>query len=281
MRQTIRAYYRIAGGNQPIYLEYPVEPTPRYGSGHPPHAILREKIGQNRGSYRSTLTRLLDFGECYSKIPLGPTGQGEPHWNNGSLPPLDAMSLYSLLARGRSRRYVEIGSGHSTKFARRAITDLALPTTITSIDPLPRAEIDPLCDDVVRQPLERIDPSWAETLDRGDILFFDGSHRCFENSDVSVFFLDVLPRLKAGVVIELHDIFLPFDYPSPWNANFWSEQYLLASYLLAGDTRLGIVLPNAFISQDEELRSTLEPLWNSLHLSVGQWPGVSFWAEIR
>jgi len=191
------------------------------------------------------------------------------------------MALYGLLGHTQPKHYVEIGSGHSTKFARRAITDLGLNTKIRSIDPLPRAEVDPLCDEVVRSRLENVDPSWAEAVEPGDILFVDGSHRCFENSDATVFFLEILPRLRPGVLVEIHDIFLPFDYPDPWNVNYWSEQYLLGSYLLAGGKRMEISLPNAYISRDRELRGLLDPLWTELGLDAGEWPGVSFWVRTR
>jgi len=281
LRQTLRAYVKMAHGDQPIYFEYPVTPTPRYGSGRPPHLQLHLLIDRGRARYSSTLTSFLDFEGRFSKIALGPEIAREPCWNNGSLPALDSMALYALLGHVGPKRFVEIGSGHSTKFAKRAITDLGLSTQITSIDPLPRADIDPLCDHVIREPLERVDPSWSGDLESGDILFVDGSHRCFENSDVAVFFLDILPRLHPGVIVEIHDIFLPYDYPSPWNVNLWSEQYLLASWLLSGGDHFEIILPNAFISQDPELRSVLEPLWTGLGLKVGLWPGVSFWVRTR
>ena len=97
-------------------------------------------------------------------------------------------------------------------FARHAIRTGNLKTTIMSIDPKPRAEIDSLCDRVMRLPLELCDLNLFRELEPGDILFFDGSHRIFANSDVTVFFIEVLPRLKPGVLVHVHDIFLPADY---------------------------------------------------------------------
>src|SRR5260370_713340 len=70
---------------------------------------------------------------------------------------LDAIALYGLLGLRKPSRYLEVGSGNSTMFARRAIRDLGLGTQITSIDPQPRAEIDALCDRVVRTRLEEFD----------------------------------------------------------------------------------------------------------------------------
>jgi hypothetical protein len=122
---------------------------------------------------------------------------------------------------------------HSTKFARRAIRDHGLPTRIVSIDPDPRDEIDALCDTAIRESLEQIDLNVVDELERGDIVFIDGSHHCFMNSDVTVFFLDILPRLKPGTLVQFHDLMLPYDYPLEWIERYYSEQYLLAAYLQA------------------------------------------------
>jgi hypothetical protein len=74
----------------------------------------------------------------------------------------------------------------------------------------------------------------------GDVLFFDGSHRCLQNSDVTAFFLDVLPELPSGVIVGIHDIVLPNDYPSVWKDRYYSEQYILAAYLLGAQERVSI-----------------------------------------
>jgi hypothetical protein len=110
---------------------------------------------------------------------------------------LDAVALYGFIATRKPRRYVEIGSGTSTKFARRAVTDHSPRTEIISIDPDPRSEIDALCDDVMRMPLEDVPADFFAGLCADDILFFDGSHRAFQNSDVTVFFCGRLP-LTSG-----------------------------------------------------------------------------------
>ena len=79
--------------------------------------------------------------------------------------------------------------------------DLALNTQIISVDPSPRAEVDALCDTVVREPLETVDTALFDELEAGDMLFADRSHPVFENSDVTVFFLEILPRWKSGVTM--------------------------------------------------------------------------------
>lgn len=114
-----------------------------------------------------------------------------PFWLNTWLPPLDAMALMGMLAERRPKHYLEIGSGMSTKFARHAIDALGLATHVVSVDPEPRSEIDALVHQVIRKPLERVSASLFDALTPGDILFFDGSHRSFPGSDVTVFFLEI------------------------------------------------------------------------------------------
>jgi len=278
------AIRRVRGGlyTQRIPVEYRVDPQPRYGYGKPPHAQLKQLIGQDRQAYRDMLESFLRFEGQLLAIPVGEPDEesSDPFWNNTWFAGLDLVALYSLLTLRRPRCYFEIGSGHSTRVARRAIADQSLPTRILSLDPRPRAAVDALCDDVVRARLEDCDPALFERLAPGDMLFFDGSHRCFQNSDVAVFFLDVLPRLPSGVLVHVHDIWLPNDYPPEWGKRYYSEQYLLGVYLLARDReKLRIVLPNSFVSEDGELRQVLYPLWNRPQLAGVNRYGVSFWFE--
>ena len=118
--------------------------------------------------------------------------------------------------------------------ASRAIRSGDLPTMISSIDPHPHAAIDALCQRKIRAPLEDWEVAVFDELGPGDILFFDGSHQVFMNSDVTVFFLQIIPRLKSGVMVHVHDIFLPADYPPDWNQSLFAEQYLLAATMLCG-----------------------------------------------
>jgi len=95
----------------------------------------------------------------------------DPHWCNGWFPGMDAVSIYGFLAERNPAHYYEVGSGNSTKFARRAIRDHDLRTEIISIDPYPRAEIDAICDRVLRCTLEDVEPQhFNGTL---DTLFLD------------------------------------------------------------------------------------------------------------
>lgn len=268
---------------QIIALDYPVNPVPRYGFGKAPHPELTKILEQNNSLYEENLLQFLQFREDYLEIPIGqnieqPT---QPAWYNGWLPGLDSVALYGFLARYQPKRYFEIGSGNSTKFARRAIIDHNLNTKITSFDPEPRAEIDAICDQVVRQPVEEVDATIFQELEAGDILFVDNSHRSFMNSDVSVVFLELLPRLRSGVLVEFHDILLPYDYPPEWGNRFYNEQYLLACYLLAEGKKFEVILPNYFISRHDHLSKVLSPLWDDPRMKGAETHGCSFWLRIK
>jgi hypothetical protein len=268
--------------DQPILLDYPVKPTPRYGYGKPPHPKLYEIINRNRNDYKDTLKSFLRFRENFLKIPLKNSDDAtQPSWVNNWLPGLDSVALYSLLCLSNPKRFVEIGSGNSTKFARRAILDQGLRTQITSIDPHPRAQIDLICDNVIRQPLEDADLTLFDELQNGDVLYIDGSHRCFPNSDVTVTFLEVLPRLRDGVFVEFHDISLPYDYSPMLAERYYSEQYLLAVYILAENNKFKIVLPNSFVSEDMELCDILNPLWDESKMTGVEKYGGSFWIQVK
>ena len=157
---------------------------------------------------------------------------------------LDAVCLSGLVTKLNPRLYVEVGSGNSTKYVRRAISDHGLRTRVISIDPHPRAVIDQLCDEVICNKLEDCDLKVFADLGPEDVVFIDNSHRSFQNSDVTVFFAEVLPILKSGCHYGIHDIFLPYDYPGSWLSRFYNEQYLLMAYLLGGETAMKSSCPS-------------------------------------
>lgn len=270
---------RALRGEQLIFLDYHVDAVARYGYGKPPHGRLSQIIGGGREAYRATLAKMLEFKEQLLAIPAHEQSALEPCWINNWLPGLDTAALYSLIALNHPHTYLEVGSGYSTRVARRAIRDHGLRTRIVSIDPQPRAQIDQLCDSFIRQSLEKADLGTFEQLVPGDILFIDSSHRCFTNSDVTVVFLEVLPRLQPGVLVHFHDIFLPYDYPPQWRDRYYSEQYMLAAILLAQRRGFEIVLPAAFISEDAELSPVLAPLWDDPRLADLERQDVPFWGR--
>ncbi len=275
-KQVSRSVWRHARGRSVVVI--PDAPTlePRYGHGKPSHPQLTDLIDRGRARYRRTLTGMLAFTDWLVGIPRERISDDEPSWDNRWLPGLDSAALYGILAGGRPKRYIEIGSGNSTLFARRAVRDHDLPTRITSIDPMPREAIDAVCDEVHRVPVQQVDLGVFDELAAGDVLFVDSSHRVFTNSDVAVVFMDILPRLRPGVLVHFHDIWLPDDYQPAWSDRYYTEQYMLAMLLLFGE-RFEIVLPNHFITHDDELAGVLDSLWTHPHLCGARRDGASFW----
>jgi predicted O-methyltransferase YrrM len=197
-----------------------------------------------------------------------------PAWKGVPYAPFDAVALYSMIRKVRPKVFLEVGSGISTCFAYKAIGDERLSTQIVSIDPEPRAEIDSICDVVVREGLETCDLAMFDKLERNDILFFDGSHRAFMNSDVSVFFIDILPRLKPGVIVHIHDVTLPWDYDQMFANWYWNEQYLLAVYLMARTQTIEPLFPTAFVCRDEAFAQNFAtPLLQVKGLTADEWRG--------
>jgi hypothetical protein len=269
-------------GLHEVFIDYPLRPIPRFGHGKPAHPRLLDLLNRNRSVYEQTLSDIVPFAPDLQRIPVRAPGDSRtPYWMNRFLQGVDPASLYALVCRANPRTYVEIGSGNSTKFARRAIQDHRLRTHVVSIDPHPRAEIDGLCDEVRREGLEKTDLAIFERLEAGDIVFMDGSHRVFMNSDVSVFFLEVLPNLRPGVLVYIDDIWLPFDYPPEWVLRYYSEQYMLAVLLLAEARRYEVILPSTLVGQDAELMAILDPVWKSGPLAEAAGPGNGFWLRIR
>lgn len=270
---------RVGRGRYFVALDYPttVENTPRWGHGRSPNQAVERVIAAGRATYVENLELIASLRDDLLAIPAAPGAPAEPFWLTGWLGGLDAASLYTFVRTRAPVRYVEIGSGSSTAFAARAIADGGLATTITSIDPSPRLEVSRLCDHVERRPLEQLDPALFAELGPGDIVFFDGSHRTFMNSDVTTFFLDVVPRLPAGVLIGVHDVFLPEDYPPEWAHRYYSEQYVLAALLLGGPL-LQPVLPCWYASGDAELAAVAAPLWEDTRMRGVAPGGTAFWA---
>jgi hypothetical protein len=268
-----------------IMLDYQYHPSPRYGHGKSAHRELYSMIEKKRSKFEQYLSDFASFQKDFMKITLEESEEAsvKPYWNNGFFPGFDAVSLHCILCMQGPKTFCEIGSGHSTRFARHAVRLHQLPTQIISIDPQPRAEIDAICDTIVRQPVEDLAPEYFDSLESEDVLFIDSSHRSFTNSDVTAFYLDILPRLKSGVLIHIHDVFLPYDYPPEWSDRFYNEQYLLACVLLTRNPAYEIQLANTFITHDAELNSLVTQLFN--HPSMAEaarcgWAnrcGWSFW----
>lgn len=147
----------------------------------------------------------------------------------------DAAVYYSLIRHVQPKRIIEIGGGHSTQIASKAIARNR-KGRLTCIEPYPEARLlnANLNVEIIQKRVEEIDVDFFSYLDKDDILFIDSSHSVKFGSDVCYEFLEALPRLKPGVWIHVHDIFFPHDYPAEWLLDrrlALNEQYLLEAFL--------------------------------------------------
>lgn len=264
---------------------YPVAPAVRWHKGKTPHTQICRQLERNRTEYQTFLHILESNASLIHGISVEPTSGDfdSPFWNNQWFSGLDAAGLVNFIAWKKPRQYFEIGSGHSTRFVKYTIKALNLDTKITSIDPTPRQDIDRLCDRIIRHPLESCDLAIFDQLAAGDVLFFDGSHRAFPNSDVVVFFFEVMPRLKPGVIVHIHDIFVPDDYPATWGHRLYNEQYLLAAMLMCERPPFRVLAPLAFIGRDEALGASARRVFVGPAGSrdIPFTDSGSFWLEIN
>jgi len=153
-----------------------------------------------------------------------------------------AASLHTILRWYKPRKVFEIGSGNSSLIFSGALTRNAsegYPCDYIIIDPYPSALLQhglSCLTKIIPERVELIDASFFESLGENDILFIDSGHTVRTGSDVNFLFLDVLPRLAPGVIVHVHDIGLPYEYPEVYFTNpsfrmFWTEAYLLQAFL--------------------------------------------------
>ena len=194
---------------------------------------------------------------------------------------LDARLLFVMLRELRPRRIVEVGSGYSSLLmadVNRRFFDGGID--ISCIEPYPRAFLQrpfPGIRRVIRDRVQAVPISVFEPLERGDILFIDSSHVSKTGSDVNHLYFEILPRLAPGVVIHVHDIFFPHDYPQAWaigENRSWNEQYLLRALLMYSSAFRFLVGSNYAFSSFPGLVA------EALGLPAGQaFGGGSVWIE--
>lgn len=176
--------------------------------------------------------------------------RAEYHLNDDLFGPLDAAVLYALIRQNRPRRIVEVGCGMSTLVTirarmRNATEDPSYACEHVCIEPYEQPWLAEAPVRLLRSTAEASDTALVEALRAGDILFIDSSHIIRPQGDVVVEILDWLGRLQPGVLVHIHDIFTPRDYPAELlyeHRFFWNEQYLLEAFLSFND-RFEILLP--------------------------------------
>lgn len=185
------------------------------------------------------------YRQEYERFPqTSVEGQNYFHFGNKSFESVDAEILYCMVRRFKPQRIIEIGSGYTTLLTAQALQENKAREgqeclEFTAIEPYPPKV---LCAPaaypvtIVDKQLQEVDINVFKQLQKNDILFIDSTHVAKAGSDVIYEFHEIIPRLNPGVIIHLHDIFLPYEYPREWIVDrhrFWNEQYLLQSFLCA------------------------------------------------
>lgn len=277
-----RIYFAIRPSNRIVILDYPVEPVALYTKENP-HQKLNEIISENHLEYEKLLQHAASLKENFAEIKTKDkeTDVLEPTWNNNYVPGLDIIILFTLLDYLKPRKYIEIGSGTSTKTALKARNEKNLDFTITCIDPKPRQEIKKIADTWHASAIQDLPLDIFKNLDDNDVVFMDGTHSLYSNSDVSWFFMEILPILPKGVIVQIHDIYLPYDYPQFMLEKHYSENYLLGSVILSNPGKYEIISPNFYISEQKSLSGILDEIWNYPNLKNAERHGGSFWFKIQ
>ncbi len=179
------------------------------------------------------------------------------HWRNDFWNGLDAIAQYAILRDARPRRVVEVGCGWSSLLMAEALlrneAEGAGRTQVDQVEPYARKELLSALPDHWRlheSILQRAPLELFESLEAGDVCFYDGSHVARAGSDVAWFFFEILPRLAPGVLVHVHDIFWPNDYPDQWifeGGLSWNEQYVFQAFLM-GNREFRLTLANAAVA---------------------------------
>jgi hypothetical protein len=233
---------------------------------------LMSMVEESSVTFKAHLANVPQLTGWLETIPFEQKDSKTPFWNNEFIPTFDAVALALMLLATKPPIMLEIGSGNSTKFLRSAIEFFQLKTKIISVDPYPRAEVEALCDRTIRKFLETATEEVLEIFPERPLVFFDGSHRVLPNSDVMVFFLELLPALPRGCIYGIHDINLPYDYFTAMAERLYTEQYMLAAYLLGGGDGDKIELPTCYLTASGEFDRALQ-----VGIDFPTRNGESFW----
>lgn len=169
---------------------------------------------------------------------------------------------------------IEVGGGFSTLIARRALSCFDIDCELVVIDPEPRTDVEVAADRVVRLPVQEA-PAAEITAD--SLLFIDSSHVTRIGGDVPFLYGQLLAAVPAGVLVHVHDVFIPYDYPPAGTRYLWTEQYLLEA-LLSHAPRYEVRFATHWMSRTHPrlMQELISPAVAADPLHYG----ASFWFEV-
>jgi hypothetical protein len=158
-----------------------------------------------------------------------------------------------MLRHLKPKRYIEVGCGYSSRVSAAALKRNEAEGHVCKalfIEPYPPPYLEEmkLPGEFLKEKIENVPLGRFQELEAGDVLFIDTSHVIKVQNDVECELLHVLPSLKAGVNVHVHDIMTPYDYPEEWlvgsgpNRGGNNEQYALEC-LMSGGGDWEVLLP--------------------------------------
>jgi predicted O-methyltransferase YrrM len=178
---------------------------------------------------------------------------------------VDALTLYLMLRHHKPARYLEVGSGLSTDYALLAAAGNAAegrPVKMTVVDPFMTAATRALQAqgvEVIPREAQDLEVEEYTRLDAGDVLFIDSTHIVRIDGEVPYLVLEVLPALKPGVLVHIHDVHLPYNVPCDPGAYVFDRRWpmlfteaMLIQAFLCGNPRAGIVMSTPLLRHHDE-----------------------------
>ena len=222
--------------------------------GPPPPSIPGIELNEAK-----QLTLLEQIARYYPELPFSieKTPTLRYFYDNPAYSYSDAIFLYGMIRHAQPKRIIEVGSGHSScVMLDTADLHLGGRVAFTFVDPYPATllallwpgDLDRVT--ILESRVQDVGLAPFLALDRNDILFIDSSHVVKIGSDVNYLLGEILPRLRLGVYVHVHDIFYPFEYPEGWiiEGRVWGEAYALKAFLTFNDT-FDIVLFNTYLER--------------------------------
>ena len=215
-----------------------------FSMNHDQQIALLESFGDERFQH---LFRRLRQNEGINSGFDGTDYKARNLIHNGFFPTPDAEAYASMIMKFLPEQIIEIGSGYSTLIAKTTVDHVGMSCKIRVIDPQPRRSVESVADEVEYKRVEESALSRG-CVAPGSILFIDSSHVCRRGGDIPFLYCNLLPNLSPGVLVHVHDIFTPYDYPDAYVGRFYVEQYLLNA-LLANSEKFEVVLSTHYLSR--------------------------------
>jgi predicted O-methyltransferase YrrM len=246
-------------------------------------APTESEIPMNAQSQIELLRAILPLGR---KFPDTPTDTFFYYSSNDQYGDGDAFIFSGIIQYLQPAKVIEIGSGFSTAVLIDTLLSANLSTKVVAIDPFPERLEQLLVNKeslmtndvsitILPQKVQEVDTSLFSTLAPGDILFIDSSHVSKTGSDVNFELFQIIPKLKSGVWVHIHDMFWPFEYPEAWiqQGRSWNENYIVRAFL-TGNSKIQIRFFQQYLFNEHSSE------WAAVIEKGVHNPGGGLWIEI-